>query len=173
MPDFRQTIKNHMIKKLISGIFLAFCSLYVMCLITPAYATHDTNSNAYQVMCGASEAIFEGLEENYGEKIVEQGVDTDEHILVVVTASLKRTWSFLMTPKGKPKTFCVILTGTKWDQEKESSTGVAHDGSIITIIFDSHGKWQLLFFNKTTNSITNITTGYGWERLIDLRTITN
>ena len=162
-----------MIKKLICAIFLALCGLYVMCFITPAYAIHDTNSNAYKVMCGASNALIEGLEENYGEKIVEQGVDTDEQILVVVTVSLKRTWSFLMTPKGRPKTFCVILTGTQWLQEKGSSKGIAHDGSIVNIIFDNHGKWQLLFFNKTTKAISNVTTGYGWERLIDLNKLSH
>jgi len=162
-----------MIKKLICGIFLALCGLYVMCFITPAYATHNSNPKAQQVVCGPSEAMLEGLEGNYGEKIVEQGIDVDEHVLVIITASLKKTWSFLATPKGKPKVYCVLVTGTNWLQEEGSSKGVAYDGSILTIIFDNHGGWQMLFLNTTTGSITNVTTGYGWERLIDLNKLSH
>ena len=162
-----------MIKKLICAIFLALCGLYVMCFITPAYATHNSNPKVQQVVCGPSEFIIEGLEENFGEKIVEQGVDVDEHVLVVITASLKRTRTFFATPKGKPKVYCVLMTGTDWLQEEGSSKGIAHNDSIVTIIFDNHGNWQLLFFNTTTKAISNVTTGYGWERLIDLNKLSH
>ena len=162
-----------MMKKLICGIYLALCALYVIYFVTPAYATHNSTPGRQQVVCADSKTLISGLENQYGEKIVEQGVDADEHVLVVITASLKRTWSFLATPKGKPKTFCVILTGTEWLQEKGSSKGIANDGSIVTIIFDEEGKWQLLFFNTTTKAISNVTTGYSWERLINLNKLSH
>ena len=159
-----------MTRKLICGIFLVLCVFYITYFVTPAYATHNNTPGVQQVVCGDSETIIAGLEKRYGEKITEQGVDNDEHVLVVITASRKRTWSFLATPKGKPKTYCVLVTGTDWVQEKGISKGVGYDGSVVTVIFDEEGKWQLLFFNTTTKAISNVTTGYGWERVIDLDT---
>ena len=157
-----------MTKKLICGIYLALCAMYVMYFVTPAYASHTNSPKAQQIICGDSVMLIDGLEKRYGEKVVEQGVDNDEHVLVVITASLKRTWSFLATPKGKPKVYCVIVTGTDWLQEQGSSKGIAYDGSVVNIIFDNQGKWQMLVLNTTTGSITKVTTGHGWERLIDL-----
>ena len=159
-----------MTKKLICETLLVFWGLYIVCLIAPVYASHNSNPKAQQIICGDSATLIAGLEKQYGEKITEQGVDNDEHVLVVITASPKRTWSFLATPKGKPKTYCVLVTGTDWVQEKGISKGVGYDGSIVTVIFDEEGKWQLLFFNTTTKAISNVTTGYGWERVVDLDT---
>lgn len=162
-----------MTKKLICGIYLALCALYVMYFITPANASHNSTPGVQQVVCGDSKTLIDGLEKRYGEKITEQGIDNDENVLVVITVSPKRTWSFLATPKGKPKVFCVLVTGTDWLQEEGSSKGVSYDGSIVTVIFDKEGEWQLLFFNTTTKTVSNVTTGYNWERLIDLNKLSH
>ena len=119
-----------------------------------------------QVVCGERAAILSSLESSFGEKLAEQGVDTG--LLVAITVNLEGRWSFLITPKGKPNTFCVPASGTSWTQDKNSSKGITNSGSVLNIIHEDDGSWEMLYFDKKTGAITSVTTGYAWERLITL-----
>ena len=76
--------------------------LIFMWIVVVVIASYPTFVQG-QVICNDRVAILESLEDSYGEKIAEQGVD--EGSLVVITVNLQGKWSLLITPKGKPNTF--------------------------------------------------------------------
>ena len=136
--------------------------MWIVVVVTASYPTFVQG----QVVCGERHAILSSLESSFGEKLAEQGVDTG--LLVAITVNMEGKWSFLITPKGKPNTFCVPASGTSWTQDKNSSKGITNSGSVLNIIHEDDGSWEMLYFDKRTGAITSVTTGYAWERLITL-----
>ena len=95
---------------------------WIVAIVTAAYPTFVKA----RVICGEREAILTSLESSFEEKITEQGVD--EGLLVVITVNSEGKWSFLITPKGQPNTFCVPASGDKWIQENNTSKGITNSG---------------------------------------------
>ena len=119
-----------------------------------------------QVVCGNDDDLLVGLEEKYGERVVEQGID--EQTLVIITVNVQRHWTILVSPKDKPNTLCVLATGRHWTQDEFVSKGIAHDGSVVSFIYKEDRTWTMMYYQKNTKTVKEITTGYAWERLIDL-----
>jgi len=141
--------------------------LWIVAVVTASYPTFVQG----QVICNDRSLMLKSLEKSYGEKIAEQGVD--EGSLVVITVNLQGKWSLLITPKGKPNTFCVPVTGTDWIQESNISKGIAFNGSVLSIIHKEDGVWNMLYLDSNTGSVQDVTTGYGWERIIDFNKLSN
>ena len=134
--------------------------IWIVAVVTASYPTFVQG----QVICNARAAILESLEESYGEKVAEQGID--EGLLVVISVNLDGKWSLLLTPKGRINTFCVPITGSNWTQDKNVSHGITYNGSVLTIIQEDNGNWKMIYMDKKTGRVDDITTGYGWERII-------
>jgi len=141
--------------------------MWIVVVVIASYPTFVQG----QVICGERHAILASLESSFGEKITEQGID--EGLLVLITVNLEGKWSFLITPKGQPNTFCVPASGTSWTQDNNSSKGVTHNGSVLTIVYKDDSSWEMLYFDKQKSVVTSITTGYGWERIIDFNKLNN
>ena len=141
--------------------------IWIVVVVVAAYPTFVQG----QVMCNERAAILESLDNSFGEKIAEQGID--EGSLIVITVNLQGKWSLLLTPKGRPNTFCVPLTGNTWIQENNVSKGIAYNGSVLTIVQEDDGVWNMIYLDKNTGRIDDITTGYGWERIIDFNKLNN
>ena len=141
--------------------------IWIVAVVVAAYPTFVKG----QVICNEREAILESLEESYGEKVAEQGID--EGSLIVISVNLEGKWSLLLTPKGRMNTFCVPLTGSNWTQDENVSHGIAYNGSVLSIIHKEDGTWNMLYLDKNTGSIQDVTTGYGWERIIDFNKLSN
>ena len=141
--------------------------IWIVAVVTASYPTFVQG----QVICNDRSLMLKSLEKSYGEKIAEQGVD--EGSLVVITVNLQGKWSLLITPKGKPNTFCVPVTGTDWIQESNISKGIAFNGSVLSIIHKEDGVWNMLYLDSNTGSVQDVTTGYGWERIIDFNKLSN
>ena len=141
--------------------------LWIVAVVTASYPTFVQG----QVICNDRSLMLKSLEKSYGEKIAEQGVD--EGSLVVITVNLQGKWSLLITPKGKPNTICVPVTCTDWIQESNISKGIAFNGSVLSIIHKEDGVWNMLYLDSNTGSVQDVTTGYGWERIIDFNKLSN
>ena len=141
--------------------------IWIVAVVTASYPTFVQG----QVICNERAAILESLDNSFGEKIAEQGID--EGSLIVITVNLQGKWSLLLTPKGRPNTFCVPVTGNTWIQEDNVSKGIAFNGSVLSIIYKEDGTWNMLYLDKNTGSIQDVTTGYGWERIIDFNKLSN
>ena len=141
--------------------------IWIVAVVVAAYPTFVQG----QVMCNERAAILESLDNSFGEKIAEQGID--EGSLIVITVNLQGKWSLLLTPKGRTNTFCVPLTGNTWIQENNVSKGIAYNGSVLTIVQEDDGVWNMIYLDKNTGRIDDITTGYGWERIIDFNKLNN
>ena len=137
--------------------------IWIVAVVVAAYPTFVKG----QVICNEREAILESLEESYGEKVAEQGID--EGSLIVISVNLEGKWSLLLTPKGRMNTFCVPLTGSNWTQDENVSHGIAYNGSVLSIIQQDNGNWKMIYMDKKTGRVDDITTGYGWERIIDFK----
>ena len=142
--------------------FLIFA--WITVLIVAAY---PNLAKSQGVLCGERSLILETLHNTYGEVVTEQGVD--DGLLIVITANTNKKWSFLITPKHKPHTFCVPATGNNWTQEENSSKGITHNGSVLTINYKKNGDWDMIYLDKNTGSIQSVTTGYAWERLVIIK----
>ena len=127
--------------------------LWIVAVVTASYPTFVQG----QVICNDRSLMLKSLEKSYGEKIAEQGVD--EGSLVVITVNLQGKWSLLITPKGKPNTFCVPVTGTDWIQESNISKGIAFNGSVLSIIHKEDGVWNMLYLDSNTGSVQDVTSG--------------
>jgi hypothetical protein len=74
-----------------------------------------------------------------------------------------------MTPKGQPSILCAIATGTEWEQLPGISKGIISDGSLISIAYsEESGSWQLMYANKKTGTISMVTNGTSWERVVQI-----
>ena len=137
--------------------------IWIVAVVVAAYPTFVQG----QVICNERAAILESLDNSYGEKIAEQGLD--EGSLIVITVNLQGKWSLLLTPKGRPNTFCVPITGSNWTQEENVSNGIAYNGSVLTIVQNDDGAWNMIYLDKNTRNIQNVTKGYAWERVLNLK----
>ena len=139
---------------------ISFTIIFIGCLFASPLI-------ANQIVCGPKDVLLSGLEEKYGEKVAETGID--EETIVTITVNLKAEWTILVVPKNQPNNFCVLATGRYWTQDDGSSKGIAEDGSVFTFIFEPDRTWRFVYMDKSTASIKQITTGYGWQRIIDFR----
>ena len=136
--------------------FLIFA--WITILIIAAYSNF---ANSYPVLCGPRQDVLDSLERSFNEKIAEQGID--EGLLIVITVNSDGKWSLLLTPKGRTESFCVPLTGTGWTQDKNNSKGVTHNGSVLSIVHQDNGDWNMLYLDTTNGKIEEVTKGYAWE----------
>lgn len=124
---------------------------------------------ANALTCGVRDAVFSALARN-GQDLTEHGVDAASGVFVGVTTHAgTRAWTFVMSPAGQPRTLCIVGNGLRWTRKPGSSTGVMHDGSVITIIFNEKtGDWQLLYMQSGVPAAPKQSaSGHGWERLGD------
>jgi hypothetical protein len=147
-----------------------FYILVFLLIITFTFCFYIAPARSAHLVCGQDKELLNGLESKYGERVIEQGID--EQTLVLITANLKRNWTILVTPKNKPHTLCVLATGYHWTQAEYVSKGTSSNGDIISFIHKNDGTWTMMYFDKTVGQVKEITTGYGWERLIDLTKLT-
>ena len=146
-----------------------YTSVFLLVIIF-TFCFYNSPARSAHVVCGEDKEFLKGLESKYGERVIEQGID--EQTLILITANLKRNWTILITPKNKPHTLCVLASGHHWTQEEYVSKGIANNGDIISFIYKDDGTWTMMYFSKTVGQVKEITTGYGWERLIDLTKLT-
>ena len=131
---------------------------WIVAVITAAYPTFV---HSYPLLCGPRQQVLDSLERSFDEKIAERGID--EGLLVVITVNSDGKWSLLLTPKGRLESFCVPLTGTGWTQDKNNSKGVTHNGSVLSIVHQDNGDWNMLYLDTTNGKIEEVTKGYAWE----------
>ena len=123
-----------------------------------------------QLMCVPKLAMIEAMSNKFSEKETEYGIDgrSESYVGVYVNAKTK-TFTFTMTPKGQPTILCAIATGTEWEQLPGISKGIISDGSLISIAYsEESGSWQLMYANKKTGTISMITSGNSWERVVQI-----
>jgi len=65
------------------------------------------------------------------------------------------------------------MSGTLWTQNSESSTGLLPNGSILAIGSSENADWSMILLNIMTGRPQEITTGTGWQRLINLNIQSN
>ena len=140
-----------------------------LCLFAVALVTLSSSAIA-QTMCVPKLATIEAMANKFSEQETEYGIDnrSSSYVGVYVNAKTK-TFTFTMTPKGQPSILCAIATGTQWEQLPGISKGIISDGSLISIVYNEEsGSWQLMYVNKKTGSISMVTNGNSWERVVHI-----
>ena len=140
-----------------------------LCLFAVALVTLSSSAIA-QTMCVPKLAMIEAMANKFSEQETEFGIDTrsSSYVGVYVNAETK-DFTFTMTPKGQPRILCAIATGTEWEQLPGISKGIISDGSLISIVYNEEsGSWQLMYVNKKTGSISMVTNGNSWERVVHI-----
>ena len=142
--------------------------IFVAALVLVMLVTLSSSATAQSNMCIPKIALIEAMSNKYNEKETEYGVDTRSASYVGVYVNAKtKTFTFTMTPKGQPSILCAIASGTQWEQLPGISRGIISDGSLISIAFDEGtGDWQLMYFDKNKGTISVVTSGNSWERII-------
>ena len=142
--------------------------IFVAALVLVMLMTLSSSATAQSNMCIPKIALIEAMSNKYNEKETEYGVDTRSASYVGVYVNAKtKTFTFTMTPKGQPSILCAIASGTQWEQLPGISRGIISDGSLISIAFDEGtGDWQLMYFDKNKGTISVVTSGNSWERII-------
>lgn len=122
-------------------------------------------AQANALSCGPRVMVLAVLVEN-GQPLIEQGVDNKSGVYVGVSANpLTAEWTFIMSPAKQPRVLCIVGTGTRWTIKETSSTGILHDGSVISIAIDN-GDWVLIYMQAGLAAPPKESiTGHGWERL--------
>ena len=141
--------------------------IFVAALVLVMLVTLSSSATA-QNICIPKSALIEAMARKYNEKETEYGIDTrsSSYVGVYVNAETK-DFTFTMTPKGQPRILCAIATGTKWEQLPGISKGIISDGSLISISYgEDTGFWQLMYANKVTGTISIVTSGNSWERVV-------
>ena len=118
-----------------------------------------------RIVCGPSDVLVGSIERRFAERESERGIESNTDMLVILTVNIKGQWSLLISPKSDPTALCVPVTGNKWEQKYNKSSGVAFDGSILTVNFDDDGKWRMYYFESQTGNLQKLMEGYNWERL--------
>ena len=155
-------------KKFIGGIFLLLCSIGII-ISAPARADH---TNAPRMMCKDRAYVLETFKKEFNEIPVEQGVEASG-VLFLILANKNRNWTMFFTKLDNPYIYCSLMSGTNWSQNEGSSTGILPNGSVIAIGYVDNGDWSLVILNVATGLPKQITTGTGWEQLINLNIQTN
>ena len=148
-----------MLKYIFAGLF----GLSVLIATSPA--------KAQAPICAEHEQIIQAIKNRFQEVETEYGLDgvTGNYVGVFVQPNTY-TFTFVMSPKDQPTTYCALSTGTQWEQTPEFSRGVLEDGSVITIIIDNEtGNWTLVYLNIYTGQLSQVTTGTDWERVVVLK----
>ena len=148
-----------MLKYIFAGLF----GLSVLLATSPA--------KAQAPICGEREQIIQAIKNRFQEVETEYGLDgvTGNYVGVFVQPNT-RSFTFIMSPKDQPTTYCSLATGTQWQQTPEFSRGVLANSSVITIIIDSEtGNWTLMYLNIHTGQLSQVTTGTDWERVVVLK----
>jgi hypothetical protein len=122
------------IKQLI--LTITFTIIFIICW-------SFNNAQTQEVICGPRAYMLENME---------------------LTANTFGNWSLLLTPASNPKNLCVPLTGTKWKQAYNLSSGTAFDGSTFTIQFTDEGDFKMYWLDKNTKTLTLMIKGYDWTR---------
>ena len=144
--------------------------IFVAALVLVMLMTLSSSATAQSNMCIPKIALIEAMSNKYNEKETEYGVDTRSASYVGVYVNAKtKTFTFTMTPKGQPSILCAIATGTEWEQLPGISKGIISDGSLISIAYsEESGSWQLMYANKKTGTISMVTNGTSWERVVQI-----
>jgi hypothetical protein len=143
--------------------------IFVAALVLVMLVTLSSSATA-QTMCVPKLAMIEAMSNKFNEKETEYGIDgrSSSYVGVYVNAKTK-TFTFTMTPKGQPSILCAIATGTEWEQLPGISKGIISDGSLISIAYsEESGSWQLMYANKKTGTISMVTNGTSWERVVQI-----
>ena len=143
--------------------------LFISVLVIVLLITLPSSAKA-QLMCIPKAALIEAMDNKYSEKETEYGIDSRSASYVGVYVNAKtKDFTFTMTPKDQPTVLCAIATGTQWEQLPGISKGIISDGSLISIVYNEEsGSWQLMYVNKKTGSISMVTNGNSWERVVHI-----
>jgi hypothetical protein len=143
--------------------------IFVAALVLVMLVTLSSSATA-QNMCIPKAALIEAMDNKYSEKETEYGIDSRSASYVGVYVNAKtKDFTFTMTPKDQPTVLCAIATGTQWEQLPGISKGIISDGSLISIVYNEEsGSWQLMYVNKKTGSISMVTNGNSWERVVHI-----
>jgi len=143
--------------------------LFISVLVIVLLITLPSSAKA-QLMCIPKAALLEAMDNKYSEKETEYGIDSRSASYVGVYVNAKtKDFTFTMTPKDQPTILCAIATGTQWEQLPGISKGIISDGSLISIVYNEEsGSWQLMYVNKKTGSISMVTNGNSWERVVHI-----
>ena len=143
--------------------------IFVAALVLVLLVTLSSSVTA-QSMCGPKPAMIESISNKFNEKETEYGIDSRSASYVGVYVNAKtKDFTFTMTPKDQPTVLCAIATGTQWEQLPGISKGIISDGSLISIVYNEEsGSWQLMYVNKKTGSISMVTNGNSWERVVHI-----
>ena len=146
-----------MLKYIFAGLF----GLSVLLATSPA--------KAQAPICAEREQIIQAAKTRFQEVETEHGLDgvTGNYVGVLVQPNT-RTFTFIMSPKDQPQTYCIVSSGTQWEQTPHYSRGVLPNGSVINITIDSDGTWNLTYLNIYSGQLLQVTKGTDWERVIDL-----
>jgi len=154
--------------KSICAMFFLFCGIYTI-ISTPAKANHQ---KIPPMVCAERTVVLESFKKDFNEIPVEQGVE-QEGVLVIVLANKQRNWTMFVSKINNPYTYCSLMSGTEWSQKEGSSTGILPNGSVVAIGYSDNGDWSLVILNVLTGLPKQITTGTGWEQLINLNVQSN
>ena len=154
-----------MIKKIAYGIVLLISVVLAFFILWLASAS-SANAQS-RIICDNGITILEKLNTKFGEIPTESGQDED--VFVVISVSPLHRWTMVASPKDRPDLFCVVATGHSWTQEETSSTGIAHDESLVIFSFKKDGTWSMVYIDSSKKIHEVTTTGSNWERTITLK----
>tara|TARA_R110002020_G_scaffold441425_2_gene652183 strand:+ start:655 stop:1134 length:480 start_codon:yes stop_codon:yes gene_type:complete len=144
--------------------FILLIPVLIVILLT-LFSIRPTYSQ--QLICSERTKVLQNLKESFNEELSEQGV-TDQGFLLSLAIAPDRKWTMLMVTKENPYSYCIVASGTKWEQGETASTGIAYGGNLVSIGFDDHGNWSMIVIQSQTDMIVPAVRGHGWERIINL-----
>ena len=146
-------------------IFAVGCALVWIAVIFILFFNKPAYSQ--QLICSERTKVLKDLKKSFNEELTEQGV-TEQGLLLSLAIAPNRKWTMLMVLKDNPYSYCIVASGTKWEQGETASTGIAYGGNLVSIGFDDHGDWSMIVIQAGTDRIVPAVRGHGWERLINL-----